>query len=159
MEAASEFSAGSRPPRVSSLSQSERWTDGDDRPGKPQREEHQGETVIQPGERTILPNSIVRDCHATNGTLSARACLRNRGASFIFDTLRDLLGDELSILRHPAQQRRAARVLPCEAKKVEVRNVGSPSLVANDPVGVEDGKIDPRIIGLVTRRPDHSVDL
>src|SRR5437764_12407456 len=64
MKAASEFSAGSRPPRVSSLSQSERWTDGDDRPGKPQREEHQDETVIQPGERTILPNSIVRDCHS-----------------------------------------------------------------------------------------------
>ena len=42
MKAASEFSAGSRPPRVSSLSQSERRTDGDDRPGKPQREEHQG---------------------------------------------------------------------------------------------------------------------
>src|SRR3954470_17735266 len=85
--------------------------------------------------------------------------LRSDGASLSFDTLRDLLGDELSILRHPAQQRRAARVLPCEAKKVEVRNVGSPALVANDPVGVEDGKIDPRIIGLVTRRPDHSVDL
>jgi hypothetical protein len=64
MKAASEFSAGSGPPRVSTLSQSERCADGDDRPGKPQREEHQGETVIQPGERTILPNSIVRDCHS-----------------------------------------------------------------------------------------------
>src|SRR5207248_8935887 len=118
----------------------------------------QGETVIQPGERTILPNSIARDCHATQTARWRPRLLRSRGASLSFDTLRGLLGDELSVLGHPAQQRRAARVLPREAKKVEVRNVGSPSLVANDPVGVEDGKIDPRIIGLVTRRPDHSVD-
>jgi len=53
MKAASEFSAGSRPPQVSSLSQSERWTDGDDRPGKPEREEHQGETVIQRGNTVV----------------------------------------------------------------------------------------------------------
>src|SRR5882724_3727504 len=53
MKAASEFSAGSRPPQVSSLSQSERWTDGDDRRGKPEREEHQGETVIQRGNTVV----------------------------------------------------------------------------------------------------------
>src|SRR5436190_24393050 len=58
MKAASEFSAGSRPPQVSSLSQSERWTDGDDRPGKPEREERSPRTALPPPPRLPALHAI-----------------------------------------------------------------------------------------------------
>src|SRR5215217_8471285 len=72
---------------------------------------------------------------------------------------RDLLGDELSIVLDPADQRRAPRVLPGQAKVVEAGRVRHPATVAQAAIGVENGKVDPGVVGPVPRRPDDGVDL
>ena len=62
------------------------------------------------------------------------------------------------IILHPADQGRAARVLPGETEEVETRDVGHPATVSQSPVGVKDRKVDPGVVGPVARRPDDRVD-
>ncbi len=56
-------------------------------------------------------------------------------------------------------QRRAAGVLPGQAEEVEPGDVGDAAAVAQAPVGVEDRRLDPGVVGPVAGRPDDGVDL
>ena len=71
----------------------------------------------------------------------------------------DPLCDELGVLLHPADQRRAARVLPGEAEKTEARDVGYSAAMTQASAGVEDRKVDPGVVRPVPGRPDDGVDL
>src|SRR6185295_4950744 len=72
---------------------------------------------------------------------------------------RDLLGDELSVVLHPSEQCRAASVLPGQTEEVEAGNVGHASAVAQSAGLVDDGKLDPGVVGPVSGRPDDRVEL
>ena len=72
---------------------------------------------------------------------------------------RDPLGQKRCVLPHPADESRAARVLPGETEEVEPRHIGYSAAMAEASVRVEDRKVDPRVIGPVARRPDDGVDL
>src|SRR5207248_5025258 len=80
-------------------------------------------------------------------------------ASLRFLVLGNPLGDEFGVVFHPANQPRAARVLPGEAEQVEPRDIGHAATVAQPTVLVEDRKLDPRILRPVARRPDDGVYL
>src|SRR3954451_20789686 len=71
----------------------------------------------------------------------------------------DLFGDELGVILDPAEESRAARVLPGETEEVEPRYVGHASPVTDAAVRICDGKLDPGVIRLVSGRPDDGVDL
>ena len=73
--------------------------------------------------------------------------------------LGDPLGDVLGVVLDPADQRRAARVLPGEAEEVEAGDIGDAAAVAQAPVLVEDRQLDPGVVGAIARRPDDGVDL
>src|SRR3954467_4438038 len=71
----------------------------------------------------------------------------------------DAAGDELGVALDPAQQRRAARVLPGEAEEVQAGDVGDTAAVAQAAVLVGDVEIDPGVVGPVAGRPDDGVDV
>jgi hypothetical protein len=49
--------------------------------------------------------------------------------------------------------------LPGHAEEVEARDVRDAAPMAEAAVGIKHGKIDPRVVRPVARRPDHRVDL
>ena len=63
------------------------------------------------------------------------------------------------VVLDPAHQRRAAGVLPGQAEEVEAGDVGDAAAMAQAPVLVEDGQLDPRVVGAEAGRPDDGVDL
>src|SRR5581483_4218525 len=71
----------------------------------------------------------------------------------------DPIGDELGIAFHPSEQGRAARVLPGEAEESQTLHVGYSTSVSQSPVRVEDGQVDPGVVGPVAGGPDHHIYL
>src|SRR6185503_18406009 len=71
----------------------------------------------------------------------------------------DPRGDVPGIILHPADQRRSTRVLPRKAEEEEARDTGDATTVAYAPALLEDGQLDPRMVGAIARRPDDRVDL
>jgi hypothetical protein len=53
----------------------------------------------------------------------------------------DLCGDELGVVLDPADQRRAARVLPGETEEVEAPDIGNAAAVPQTPTFVEDRQV------------------
>src|SRR5690242_16577057 len=98
-----------------------------------------------------------------NVVAQLRPSARARGVSFAGGLgLReriDLFGDELGVVLDPAEECRAARVLPGETDEVETRHVGHAAPVTDGAVRIRDGKLDPGVIRLVSGRPDDGVDL
>ena len=92
-------------------------------------------------------------------TPSVVGCRLSRISPRIVLKDRDLPGDELGIVLDPADQRRAPGVLPGQTKEVEAGGVGDASTVSEPPVRVEDGEVDPGVIGPVPGCPDDGVDL
>src|SRR5918995_2574277 len=86
------------------------------------------------------------DCRGLCASRSLRAC-------------GDSSGEELGVVLDPADEGRAARVLPRETEEVEARNLGHASSVARLPALIEHRKPDPRVVGAVSGRPDHAVDV
>ena len=64
-----------------------------------------------------------------------------------FLVFRDPFGDEFGVVLHPADQRRAARVLPGEAEEAEPGQIRDAATVAQPTVRVEDRQLDPRVVG------------
>src|SRR6516225_9173646 len=71
--------------------------------------------------------------------------------------LGDLARDELRIVLDPADQRRAARVLPCQPEEVEAGRVGDTSAVTRTSILIENRHVDPRVVRAVAGRPDHRI--
>src|ERR1043166_8331042 len=71
----------------------------------------------------------------------------------------DPLGDELGVVLDPAEEGRAARVLPREAEEVKARYVGHAAPMTNATVRIRNRKLDPGVIRAVPGRPNHRVDL
>ena len=72
---------------------------------------------------------------------------------------RDPLRDEFGVFFHPADQRRASRVLPRQAEEVETGDIGHASAVTQATVRIEDRHLHPRVVRSVARRPDDGADL
>src|SRR5919201_4446616 len=71
----------------------------------------------------------------------------------------DLLCNEVRVLLHPPEQRRAARVLPGEAEEVDPRDLRDAAVMAEATVVAKDRKVDPAVVGPVSRCPDNGVDV
>src|SRR5215210_1874744 len=71
----------------------------------------------------------------------------------------DLVREELGVVFDPAEERRAARVLPRQTEEVEAGDVGDAAAVAKAAVAIKHRKVDPRVIGPIPRRPDQGLEL
>src|SRR3954469_16758433 len=69
------------------------------------------------------------------------------------------LRDELGVVPNPADERRAARVLPGKAEEIEAGNVGDPPAVDQLAVAICDRKVDPGVVEAVPGRPDGRGDV
>src|SRR5215218_7333963 len=67
--------------------------------------------------------------------------------------------DELRVVLDKADQGRPASVLPREPKEVQAGDVCHAAAVAQAPVGIEDRKLEPRVVRPVAGGPEHGVDL
>src|SRR5688572_9898878 len=71
---------------------------------------------------------------------------------------RDLLGEKGRVVSDPADQRRAAGVLPDPAQRVEPRRGGDPAGLPQPAPLVGDVRdVDPRVVGAESGRPHHGV--
>ena len=70
----------------------------------------------------------------------------------------DALGGELRVVFDPAQQRRAAGVLPEQAEEVQAGDVGEAALVADPCLLVEDRELHEGVVEPEPGRPHHPVD-
>src|SRR5918992_2857100 len=120
-----------------------------------------GRPAASVGKTSAL--SVLGVCLLMSGSLRDRFGTnlfdyRRLGTSRRFRACGDSTGKELGIVLDPADEGRAARVLPGKAEEVEAGNVGHTPAVPDAAIGSEDRCRDPGVIGAVAGRPDHGVD-
>src|ERR671930_965389 len=98
------------------------------------------------------------DCVSWGRCRGAERPRRRRGR-LRFQGCRYSLTNELSVIFHPADQRGPARVLPGKAEEVEARTVRDTAAVPQATTGIDDGQVDPRVVGAVAGRPDDRGDV